>query len=126
MSEFPSEAKSMKTEPGEVTSPPHPSSKKVDGLKRKGDIQDINDSDEDEDDDGDMLEEEEVRVPLFLFAKLQIHFIYKIQGFCDCEGNEKMIPPLNSFVTPVNILLMSFKSRSLVSSLLQHSIMLIF
>ncbi|KAI4809964.1 hypothetical protein KUCAC02_018815 [Chaenocephalus aceratus] len=52
-------AKSMKTEPGEVTSPPHPSSKKVDGLKRKGDIQDINDSDEDEDDDGDMLEEEE-------------------------------------------------------------------
>ncbi|XP_010791841.1 heterogeneous nuclear ribonucleoproteins C1/C2-like isoform X2 [Notothenia coriiceps] len=54
-------AKSMKTEPGEVTSPPHPSSKKVDGLKRKGDIQDINDSDEDEDDEGDMLEEEEVK-----------------------------------------------------------------
>lgn len=53
--------KSMKTEPGEVTSPPHPSSKKVDGLKRKGDIQDINDSDEDEDDEGDMLEEEEVK-----------------------------------------------------------------
>ena len=60
MSEFPSEAKSMQTEPGEVTSPPHPSSKKVDGLKRKGDI---NDSDEeDEDDEGDMLEEEEVRM----------------------------------------------------------------
>ncbi|KAJ4936706.1 hypothetical protein JOQ06_001293 [Pogonophryne albipinna] len=74
-------AKSMKTEPGEVTSPPHPSSKKVDGLKRKGDIQDINDSDEDEDDEGDMLEEEEVRVPLFLFAKLQMHFIYKMQVF---------------------------------------------
>ncbi|KAK1878432.1 Heterogeneous nuclear ribonucleoprotein C [Dissostichus eleginoides] len=54
-------AKSMKTEPGEVTSPPHPSSKKVDGVKRKGDIQDINDSDEDEDDEGDMLEEEEVK-----------------------------------------------------------------
>lgn len=51
-------AKSMQTEPGEVTSPPHPSSKKVDGLKRKGDI---NDSDEDEDDEGDMLEEEEVK-----------------------------------------------------------------
>ncbi|XP_063742762.1 heterogeneous nuclear ribonucleoproteins C1/C2 isoform X2 [Eleginops maclovinus] len=54
-------AKSVKTEPGEVTSPPHPSSKKEDSLKRDRDIQEVNDSDEDEDDEGDLLEEEEVK-----------------------------------------------------------------
>ena len=59
------EAKSMKPEPGEVTSPPHSSSKKEDGLKRERESQDMNDSDEeddDEDEDADMLEEEEVRL----------------------------------------------------------------
>ena len=52
----------MKPEPGEVTSPPHSSSKKEDGLKRERECQDMNDSDEedDEDEDADMLEEEEV------------------------------------------------------------------
>ncbi|XP_068998311.1 heterogeneous nuclear ribonucleoproteins C1/C2 isoform X2 [Embiotoca jacksoni] len=58
-------AKSMKTEPGEVTSPPHPSNKKDDGLKRDRECQEINDSDEeeeeDEDDDGDLLEDDEVK-----------------------------------------------------------------
>ncbi|XP_026231027.1 heterogeneous nuclear ribonucleoprotein C-like isoform X3 [Anabas testudineus] len=59
-----SEAKSIKTEPGEVTSPPHPSNKKDDGLKRdrERESQEINDSDEDdEEDEGDLLEEEEVK-----------------------------------------------------------------
>ncbi|XP_034470541.1 heterogeneous nuclear ribonucleoproteins C1/C2 isoform X7 [Hippoglossus hippoglossus] len=57
-------AKSMKPEPGEVTSPPHSSSKKEDGLKRERECQDMNDSDEEEDDedeDADMLEEEEAK-----------------------------------------------------------------
>ncbi|XP_026231026.1 heterogeneous nuclear ribonucleoprotein C-like isoform X2 [Anabas testudineus] len=57
-------AKSIKTEPGEVTSPPHPSNKKDDGLKRdrERESQEINDSDEDdEEDEGDLLEEEEVK-----------------------------------------------------------------
>ncbi|XP_062259841.1 heterogeneous nuclear ribonucleoprotein C-like isoform X7 [Platichthys flesus] len=56
--------KSMKPEPGEVTSPPHSSSKKEDGLKRVRECQDMNDSDEEEDDedeDADMLEEEAKR-----------------------------------------------------------------
>ncbi|XP_020510705.2 heterogeneous nuclear ribonucleoprotein C isoform X4 [Labrus bergylta] len=55
--------KSIKTEPGEVTSPPHPSNKKDDGMKRDRESQEMNDSDEDEDeeDEGDLLEEEEVK-----------------------------------------------------------------
>ncbi|XP_034558514.1 heterogeneous nuclear ribonucleoprotein C-like isoform X5 [Notolabrus celidotus] len=55
--------KSIKTEPGEVTSPPHPSNKKDDGLKRDRECQEMNDSDDedDEEDDGDLLEEEEVK-----------------------------------------------------------------
>ncbi|CAB1448583.1 unnamed protein product [Pleuronectes platessa] len=57
--------KSIKPEPGEVTSPPHSSSKKEDGLKRVRECQDMNDSDEEEDDDededADMLEEEAKR-----------------------------------------------------------------
>ncbi|XP_051279370.1 heterogeneous nuclear ribonucleoproteins C1/C2 isoform X1 [Dicentrarchus labrax] len=59
-----SEAKSMKTEPGEVTSPPHPSNKKDDGMKRDRESQELNDSDEDDEDEeeeGDLLEEEEVK-----------------------------------------------------------------
>ncbi|XP_068427331.1 heterogeneous nuclear ribonucleoproteins C1/C2 isoform X3 [Clinocottus analis] len=57
-----SEAKVVKTEPGEVTSPPHTSSKKDDGLKRERECQEMNDSDEeDEDDDDDLLEEDEVK-----------------------------------------------------------------
>ncbi|XP_073347231.1 heterogeneous nuclear ribonucleoproteins C1/C2 isoform X11 [Pagrus major] len=59
-----SEAKSIKTEPGEVTSPPHPSNKKDEGLKRDRESQDMNDSDEDDDEEeeeGDLLEEEEVK-----------------------------------------------------------------
>lgn len=54
-------AKSMKTEPGEVTSPPHTSNKKDDGLKRERESQEINDSDEEEEEEGDLLEEEEVK-----------------------------------------------------------------
>ncbi|XP_051279624.1 heterogeneous nuclear ribonucleoproteins C1/C2 isoform X3 [Dicentrarchus labrax] len=57
-------AKSMKTEPGEVTSPPHPSNKKDDGMKRDRESQELNDSDEDDEDEeeeGDLLEEEEVK-----------------------------------------------------------------
>uniref|UniRef100_A0A672I7D8 Heterogeneous nuclear ribonucleoprotein C n=1 Tax=Salarias fasciatus TaxID=181472 RepID=A0A672I7D8_SALFA len=55
--------KSSKTEPGEVTSPPHSSSKKDDGLKRDRENQDMNDSEEEEEEEeeeGDLLEEEEV------------------------------------------------------------------
>lgn len=66
------EIKSIKTEPGEVTSPPHPSNKKDDSLKRDRDSQELNDSDEEEEDDdeeeeeGDLLEEEEVNAKWFL------------------------------------------------------------
>ncbi|KAM7400180.1 hypothetical protein PAMA_004737 [Pampus argenteus] len=60
-----SESKSLKTEPGEVTSPPHTSNKKDEGIKRERESQEMNDSDEDDDDDdeeeGDLLEEEEVK-----------------------------------------------------------------
>ncbi|XP_071347043.1 heterogeneous nuclear ribonucleoprotein C-like isoform X5 [Trachinotus anak] len=57
-----SEAKSTKTEPGEVTSPPHPSNKKDEGIKRERESQEMNDSDEEDDEDeGDLLEEEEVK-----------------------------------------------------------------
>ncbi|XP_074544918.1 heterogeneous nuclear ribonucleoprotein C-like isoform X4 [Halichoeres trimaculatus] len=58
-----SAVKSLKTEPGEVTSPPHPSNKKDEGLKRERESQELNDSDEedDEEDEGDLLEEEEVK-----------------------------------------------------------------
>ncbi|XP_059200461.1 heterogeneous nuclear ribonucleoproteins C1/C2 isoform X4 [Centropristis striata] len=57
-----SEAKGIKTEPGEVTSPPHPGNKKDDGLKRDRESQEINDTDEeDEEEEGDLLEEEEVK-----------------------------------------------------------------
>ncbi|XP_031694772.1 heterogeneous nuclear ribonucleoprotein C-like isoform X4 [Anarrhichthys ocellatus] len=56
-----SEAKGLKTEPGEVTSPPH-TSNKDDMTKRDRECQELNDSDEeDDDDDGDLLEEEEVK-----------------------------------------------------------------
>uniref|UniRef100_A0A096LWZ9 Heterogeneous nuclear ribonucleoprotein C n=1 Tax=Poecilia formosa TaxID=48698 RepID=A0A096LWZ9_POEFO len=44
-------AKSIKPEPGEVTSPPHSSSKKNDGIKRERESQDMNNSDEEEEDD---------------------------------------------------------------------------
>ncbi|XP_026170107.1 heterogeneous nuclear ribonucleoproteins C1/C2 isoform X2 [Mastacembelus armatus] len=60
-------AKSIKTEPGEVTSPPHPSNKKDDSLKRERERENqvINDSDEEEEEEeeeeGDLLEEEEVK-----------------------------------------------------------------
>ncbi|XP_070774605.1 heterogeneous nuclear ribonucleoproteins C1/C2 isoform X3 [Enoplosus armatus] len=58
-----SEAKSIKTEPGEVTSPPHTSNKKDEGMKRDRESQEMNDSDEDDDEEeeGDLLEEEEVK-----------------------------------------------------------------
>ncbi|XP_075953899.1 heterogeneous nuclear ribonucleoproteins C1/C2 isoform X5 [Anarhichas minor] len=55
--------KGLKTEPGEVTSPPH-TSNKDDMMKRDRECQELNDSDEeedDDDDDGDLLEEEEVK-----------------------------------------------------------------
>ena len=59
-------AEAKKTEPGEVTSPPHTSNKKDDGIKRERESQELNDSDEDDDDEdeeeGDLLEEEEVRL----------------------------------------------------------------
>lgn len=54
-----------------MTSPPHPSNKKDDGLKRDRDSQELNDSDEEDDDDdeeeeeGDLLEEEEVKAEMF-------------------------------------------------------------
>lgn len=62
-------AKSAKPEPGEVTSPPHSSSKKSDGIKRERESQDLNNSDEEEEDDeeeeedeeGDLMDEEEVK-----------------------------------------------------------------
>ncbi|XP_020777861.1 heterogeneous nuclear ribonucleoproteins C1/C2 isoform X2 [Boleophthalmus pectinirostris] len=56
-----SDGKSSKTEPGEVTSPPH-SSKNMD-LKRDRDSQELNDSEEEEEEEeeGDLLEEEEVK-----------------------------------------------------------------
>lgn len=52
-----------------MTSPPHPSNKKDEGMKRDRESQEMNDSDEDDDDEeeeGDLLEEEEVR-PKSLF-----------------------------------------------------------
>ncbi|XP_053739592.1 heterogeneous nuclear ribonucleoproteins C1/C2 [Synchiropus splendidus] len=60
-----SESKSMKTEPGEVTSPPH-SGSKDDGLKRERNSQELNDSEEgeeidEEEEEGDLLEEEEIK-----------------------------------------------------------------
>lgn len=59
------EAKSIKTEPGEVTSPSHISMKKDEGSKRDRESQVINDSDEEEDDeeeeDGDLLDDDEVK-----------------------------------------------------------------
>jgi len=71
-----SKAKSIKPEPGEVTSPPHSSNKKDDGIKRERESQDMNDSDEEEEDEedeeeeGDLLEEEEVGwdVSYFMFC----------------------------------------------------------
>lgn len=60
------EAKSNKTEPGEVTSPSHISIKKDEGTKRDRESQVINDSDEEEDDeeeeDGDLLDDDEVKL----------------------------------------------------------------
>ncbi|XP_072296751.1 heterogeneous nuclear ribonucleoproteins C1/C2 [Eucyclogobius newberryi] len=57
-----SDGKSNKTEPGEVTSPPH--SSKTTDLKRDRESQELNDSEEDDDDEeeGDLLEEEEEEV----------------------------------------------------------------
>lgn len=61
------EAKNIKAEPGEVTSPSHISIKKDEGTKRDRESQIVNDSDEEEDDDDDdeeeedLLEEEEVK-----------------------------------------------------------------
>nr|XP_057934677.1 heterogeneous nuclear ribonucleoprotein C-like isoform X2 [Doryrhamphus excisus] len=61
-----SESKTLKPEPGEVTSPPHPSSKKDEGIKRDRETPDLNDSEEDDEDDdeeeGDLLEEDEEEV----------------------------------------------------------------
>ncbi|KAM9349320.1 heterogeneous nuclear ribonucleoprotein C-like isoform 2-T3 [Symphorus nematophorus] len=55
-------AKSIKTEPGEVTSPPHPSNKKDEGMKRDRESQEMNDTESDDDEEeGDLLEEEEVK-----------------------------------------------------------------
>ncbi|XP_057713952.1 heterogeneous nuclear ribonucleoproteins C1/C2 isoform X1 [Corythoichthys intestinalis] len=63
-----SESKVTKTEPGEVTSPPHSSNKKDEALKRERDSQELNDTeeeeeeeeeDDDEEEEGDLLEEEE-------------------------------------------------------------------
>ncbi len=65
------EVKSIKTEPGEVTSPPHTSNKKDEGMKRDRESQEINDSDEDDDEEeeeGDLLEEEEVRLKFTYFV----------------------------------------------------------
>lgn len=69
------EAKSIKAEPGEVTSPSHISMKKDDGMKRDRESQIVNDSDEDDDDeeedeDGDLLEEEEVKSKGLLYNLL--------------------------------------------------------
>ncbi|XP_056266613.1 heterogeneous nuclear ribonucleoprotein C-like isoform X1 [Pseudoliparis swirei] len=47
-------AKGLKAEPGEVTSPPHASSKKEDAAKRE---RELNDSDEDEEDEDELLED---------------------------------------------------------------------
>ena len=46
-------------EPGEVASPPHPSTKKQESLKRDRESQDMNDSDDEDEDEADLLEEEE-------------------------------------------------------------------
>lgn len=48
-----------------MTSPPHPSNKKDEGMKRDRESQEMNDSDEEDDEEeeeGDLLEEEEVRL----------------------------------------------------------------
>ncbi|CAL8278835.1 unnamed protein product [Lota lota] len=54
-----SEAKSAMVEPGEVASPPHPSTKKQESLKRDRESQHMNDSEDEEEDEADLLEEEE-------------------------------------------------------------------
>ncbi|XP_030219940.1 heterogeneous nuclear ribonucleoprotein C isoform X3 [Gadus morhua] len=54
-----SDSKSGMAEPGEVASPPHPSTKKQESLKRDRECQDTNDSDDDDEDEADLLEEEE-------------------------------------------------------------------
>lgn len=53
------DTKSSKTEPGEVTSPPHSSNKNDDNMKRERESQDSDDDDDDEEEEGDLLEEEE-------------------------------------------------------------------
>ena len=53
------ESKSAMAEPGEVASPPHPSAKKQESLKRDRESQDMNDSDDEDEDEADLLEEEE-------------------------------------------------------------------
>ncbi|XP_077581347.1 heterogeneous nuclear ribonucleoprotein C-like isoform X2 [Stigmatopora nigra] len=49
----------IKTEPGEVTSPPHPSNKKDEALKRERDSQELNDTEEEEEDEEEEEEDEE-------------------------------------------------------------------
>ncbi|XP_028329208.1 heterogeneous nuclear ribonucleoprotein C-like isoform X2 [Gouania willdenowi] len=53
--------KSIKMEPGEVTTPPHSSNKEDDESKNDQENQDINDTEEEEQDEGYLLEEEEVK-----------------------------------------------------------------
>uniref|UniRef100_A0A3P8TYM8 Heterogeneous nuclear ribonucleoprotein C n=2 Tax=Amphiprion percula TaxID=161767 RepID=A0A3P8TYM8_AMPPE len=93
-----SEAKSIKTEPGEVTSPPHPSNKKDDGVKRDRESQDLNDSEEEEEEEeeeegeeGDLLEEEEVRTNLkkMLAAPGFINVILESINSCRSEYEQK-------------------------------------
>ncbi|XP_054870331.1 heterogeneous nuclear ribonucleoproteins C1/C2 isoform X5 [Amphiprion ocellaris] len=91
-------AKSIKTEPGEVTSPPHPSNKKDDGVKRDRESQDLNDSEEEEEEEeeeegeeGDLLEEEEVRTNLkkMLAAPGFINVIHESINSCRSEYEQK-------------------------------------
>lgn len=61
-----------------MTSPPHPSNKKDEGLKRDRESQEMNDSDEDDDDEeeeGDLLEDEEVRLK-GLPHKVEVHTLF--------------------------------------------------
>ncbi|KAG7273063.1 hypothetical protein CRUP_007219 [Coryphaenoides rupestris] len=53
--------KSAKAEPGEVSSPQHPSTRK-ESTKRERESQDRNDSEDEEEDEADLLEEEEEEV----------------------------------------------------------------
>lgn len=82
------EAKSIKTEPGEVTSPSHINIKKDEGSKRDRESQVVNDSDEEEDDeeeeDGDLLDDDEVK-PIRLPYNFQafMNFFSTLQINCN-------------------------------------------